>query len=478
VIDEHALSVACAAAVAEARRSGGPRLVSYQVRLDRPDDPVELWDRMRARTDRTFFWSSAWTGRRTVAAGGVLDLTGHGPDRFGQVQRAWSALARAGQPVGPVVPSVVGGFAFCPAVPGERAPGLPDALLWLPGLQLTWDGPDDPPWLALNGLARPGTEPAALATELATTARRLLGGKAGSARSLPGPRSVHEFPSSRSWQWLVGKAVDEIRQGSFEKVVFARRVEVRADDGFDLAAALRHFLAGSRDQTVFATGMHGQVFLGATPEYLLQVAGDRVRTLSLAGSARRGATPAEDAALERELRGAKNAHEHAVVTARLVSVLREHCADLRVEPGPTVLKLQHIQHLCTRLDARLAGRGLLELVATLHPTPALGGHPKDPALRWLAEHEPLDRGWFAAPVGWLDLSGHGEFAVAIRSALVSGRTASVYAGCGIVADSDPAAEYRESQVKMRTMLTALGAQGVQGAQIAQGAQDAAEMPAA
>jgi isochorismate synthase len=475
VIDERALFAACADAVASARRSDGPRLVSYQTRLDRPDDPVDLWDRMRAHTDRTFFWSSAWTGRRTVAAGSVLDLAGYGPDRFSQVQRAWSALAGAGHPTGPVVPSVVGGFAFRPAAPGERDAALPDALLWLPSLQVTWDGPDDPPWLALNAVARPSTEPVALATELATTARRLLRCAPGSfpgldlrrpevqapesaqARGGPRSRSVHEYPSSRSWQWLVGKAVDEIRQGSFEKVVFARRVEVRADDGFDLAAALRHFLAGSRDQTVFATGLHGQCFLGATPEYLLQVAGDRVRTLSLAGSARRGATAAEDAVFERELRSAKNAHEHAVVTARLVSVMRENCADLWIEPGPGVLKLPHIQHLCTRLHARLAGRGLLELLATLHPTPALGGHPQDTALRWLADHEPLDRGWFASPVGWLDTSGHGEFAVAIRSALVSGRTASVYAGCGIVADSDPAAEYRESQVKMRGMLAALGA---------------------
>lgn len=457
MIDEHALSAACADAVASARRGDGPRLVSYQRRLDRPHDPVDLWDRVRARTDRTFFWSSAWTGRRTVAAGSVLDLTGYGPDRFSQVQRAWSALADAGYPTGAVVPSVVGGFAFRPAAPGEREAALPDALLWLPSLQLTWDGPDDPPWLALNAVARPSTEPLALATELATTARRLLRRAAGSTRSGPRPRSVHEYPSSRSWQWLVSKAVDEIRRGSFEKVVFARRVEVRADDGFDLVAALRHFLAGSRDQTVFATGMHGQCFLGATPEYLLQVAGDRVRTLSLAGSARRGGTAAEDAAFERELRSAKNAHEHAVVTARLVSIMRENCADLRFEPGPSVLKLPHIQHLCTRLHARLAGRGLLDLLATLHPTPALGGHPRDAALRWLADHEPLDRGWFASPVGWLDISGHGEFAVAIRSALVSGCTASVYAGCGIVADSDPAAEYRESQVKMRGMLTALGA---------------------
>jgi isochorismate synthase len=469
VIDDRALSAACVDAATRARDRASPILVSYQTRLDWPDDLVDLvdlWDRLRTRTDRSFFWSSAWSGRRMVAAGSMLDLAGYGPDRFSQVHRAWSALVGGPHRSGPVVPSLLGGFAFRPAEPWERAATLPDALLWLPSLQVTWDSPAGPPWLALNAVARPETDPVAVATELSTNGRRLLGpasgsGRSGSGRSgsrPAGPRSVHEYPSSGSWQGLVSKAVDEIRHGSFEKVVFARRVEVRAGDGFDLGGALRHFLAGSRDTTVFATSMHGQCFLGATPEYLLQVVGDQVGTLGLAGSAPRGATAAEDAALERELRNsAKNAHEHAVVTGRLISTLRENCAEVWTEPGPTVLKLPHIQHLCTRLGARLAGRGPLELLAALHPTPALGGHPRGTALRWLADHEPLDRGWFAAPVGWLDTSGQGEFAVAIRSALVSGRTASVYAGCGIVADSDPAAEYRESQFKLRGMLAALGA---------------------
>jgi isochorismate synthase len=190
----------------------------------------------------------------------------------------------------------------------------------------------------------------------------------------------------------------------------------------------------------------------------MQVTGGEVHTLGLAGSAPRGTSAEEDAEIEQRLLSSdKDKHEHAVVTRRLLKVLNEHCVDVWEESGPGVLKLPHLQHLCTRLGARLGESGLLQLVAALHPTPALGGHPSVEALRWLNASEPLDRGWYAAPIGWVDADGEGEFAVAIRSALVSGRTASLYAGCGVVAQSEPAAEYRETEVKLQGMLAALGA---------------------
>jgi isochorismate synthase len=190
---------------------------------------------------------------------------------------------------------------------------------------------------------------------------------------------------------------------------------------------------------------------------LVRAAGGQVQVTCLAGSTARGATPEEDAQLGAALlASAKNRHEHAVVAAMLQEALAEQCVDVAMPAAPQLLKLPNVQHLYTPATARLAAGGrLLDLVARLHPTPAVGGTPRDAALAWIRAHEGLDRGWYAAPVGWLDAAGDGEFAVALRSGLVDGATAHLFAGCGIMGDSDPAAEVAESRLKLRAMLTAL-----------------------
>ena len=147
-----------------------------------------------------------------------------------------------------------------------------------------------------------------------------------------------------------------------------------------------------------------------------------------------------------------------VVVRALVEALSETCPRLHYSETPSLLKLGNIQHLCTPITGQLAnGHTLLDLVERLHPTPAVGGRPREAALRLIREREGLDRGWYAGPVGWLNAEGEGEFAVALRSALLHGNTATLFAGCGIVADSDPVREYAESRLKLKPMLTALGA---------------------
>jgi isochorismate synthase len=183
-----------------------------------------------------------------------------------------------------------------------------------------------------------------------------------------------------------------------------------------------------------------------------------VHTLGLAGTVPRGATPERDDALARELAGSpKLRHEHEVVVRMLADALREACAEVSVE-SPRVLRLANVQHLATEVRGRLADHStaqVLDFVDRLHPTPALGGHPREAALSWLADHEGLDRSWYAGVVGWADCAGQGQFAVAIRSALLDGDAATLYAGCGLVAGSDPDAEYAETCAKLRVMTTAL-----------------------
>ncbi len=148
----------------------------------------------------------------------------------------------------------------------------------------------------------------------------------------------------------------------------------------------------------------------------------------------------------------------------VVEMLRETltpiAARLEVERAPSVVRLRHVQHLATQVNGRLRERaGILALVERLHPTPAVGGQPRDVALELIAEQERLDRGWYAGPFGWLDRRGDGEFVVAIRSGVVDGATASLFAGCGIMADSDPDREWDESRLKLRVLASALGRLG-------------------
>jgi isochorismate synthase len=187
------------------------------------------------------------------------------------------------------------------------------------------------------------------------------------------------------------------------------------------------------------------------------VRGNRVETAALAGSAARGHTPEEDAALGRELfESKKEQEEHAVVVRALRAALEPHCESLDVPESPSLLRLEGIQHLETRFAGALAsGAHLLEIADALHPTPAVGGAPRAPAVDWLARHERLDRGWYAGAVGFVDAEGGGDLAVALRSALLRGGDALLYAGAGIVAGSVPEDELLETRIKLRALLTPL-----------------------
>jgi isochorismate synthase len=271
------------------------------------------------------------------------------------------------------------------------------------------------------------------------------------------PLRLQDVFPAEEWKALVGEAVSEIKQGAFEKVVLAREVRAIAQNDFEAGAILNRLRRNFPDATVFAVAREGRAFVGATPERLVRLQGGEVRTAALAGTIARGATPEEDKQLGQELlRSAKNQGEHAVVVDIIHAALLKVCVELYKEVPPRLLKLRNLQHLYTPITGRLRERStILKLVEVLHPTPALGGYPKDETLRFIRANEGLDRGWYGAPLGWLDSRGEGEFVVAIRSALLDGATATLFAGCGIVAESEPESEYNESCVKLRAMLSAL-----------------------
>ncbi len=208
---------------------------------------------------------------------------------------------------------------------------------------------------------------------------------------------------------------------------------------------------------VFAVGRGDGAFIAASPELLVRRDGQRASTVALAGSSRRSADPAVDDHLgEQLLQSDKDREENAIVARRIARALRPHSVWVTAAPEPALVRVANIQHLGTPIRAQLATPlGAIELAGVLHPTPAVGGEPADVAAPLIPALEGLDRGWYAGTVGWTDATGDGEFCVALRCALLRGPVAHLYAGGGIVRDSDPASELAETEVKLGALLPVL-----------------------
>ena len=428
-----------------------------RARVGRVEAPLSAV--LRTVTGPRLAWFAA-DGASVVGGGETALVEAAGPDRFDEVRRRADALFDAlevdrppGTPAA-AAPRLLGGFAFHDE--GPRGPpwtGFPAAQFVLPRVQAARVGGET--WLAVSAPAEEADD-GALSRTLEDTRRRL---EAASTTGSPPPgiADVSRNPDRAGWDRQVEAAVARIRAGELEKVVLAQTLAARLRGAFRLVDALSRLGAAYPDCDRFAVdpGL-GAAFFGATPERLVTATGDDVSTVALAGSIGRGGTAAEDDRLAGALEdGEKVRHEHAVV----VDAVREQLASVAdgVTVGDrTVRKLSNVQHLETPLTARRRGdTHVLDLVEALHPTPAVGGRPPGAASRLIRSTERFERGWYGAPVGWFDAAGDGAFAVGIRSAVATAERATLFAGNGIVADSDPAEEWDELQLKYRPILDQL-----------------------
>ena len=253
---------------------------------------------------------------------------------------------------------------------------------------------------------------------------------------------------------IVGEARDRIRSGGLDKVVLCRELVLRTDQPIDVAVVV------DRLRSVFPAAYLFLVdgFVGASPELLVSRIDDVVRAHPLAGTAARSTDPATD---QRQigtlLASEKDRWEHRITIDWLLDNLLPFCSYVDAEPEPTIVTMANVHHLGTRVEGRLSApaASVLELVAALHPTPALGGNPQKDALALIDELEPDPRGRYGGPVGWVDGAGNGSFAVGIRAAQMDGAEVRLRAGVGVVGDSDPEAELDETRAKFRAMLGAL-----------------------
>ncbi len=330
-------------------------------------------------------------------------------------------------------PVAFGALAFDPTCPGELV--VPRVIVGRAGDGTRWVthllAPDEPaPALDLGAGSDPATAPAP--TRFTVTSPR----------------------SAEGWQASVVAVRDELRGETARKVVLARELVVEADAPIRRADVLEQLRAAYPSCMLFA--LDG--FVGATPELLVARAGDQVRSHPMAGTAPRSSDPSTDARLAANLlASSKDRIEHRYTIDMVHDTLLPWCSFLDEEAEPSIVAMANVQHLATLVEGRLSSppASVIELMRALHPTPAVNGTPRQVALDLIAKHEGGDRGRYAGPVGWVDATGNGEWAVGIRSAELEGNRARVFAGVGVVADSDPDAELAETRAKFQALLGAI-----------------------
>jgi salicylate biosynthesis isochorismate synthase/menaquinone-specific isochorismate synthase len=419
-----------------------------------PRDLLELF--AASGEDERFYWERPERGEAILALGSVARIESRDASRFGDGAdrvREIRALRRTEGDAPPWAgPLLVGGFPFDSAAPPSRRwAGFPRAELVLPERLLIRRGGET--WCCRAGVGSAASGRDDLPEAPHASARQAL------ADDLPPAFRASADRPLGVYRGLVEKALGSIGEGELEKVVVARSCTVIGSRPFETLRVLRSLRALHPSCTIFALARGPVTFLGATPERLVRLEEGLVQADAVAGTAPRGRTPEQDRCLARELiESKKDQEEHSVVVRCVLEALAPHCGTLLAPESPDLLQTDGIQHLHTPIQGRLrdpSNTTVLDLVGDLHPTPAVGGAPREPALAWLRCHEGLDRGWYAGSLGWLTPEGDGEFAVALRSLLLRGSEATLFAGAGIVAGSDPDAELLETRLKLRTALAAL-----------------------
>jgi salicylate biosynthesis isochorismate synthase/menaquinone-specific isochorismate synthase len=444
-----------------------PALAALTVALPADLDLSAVVMRARRPDDRFFcFEQPDRDGFVLAGLGCAVALESRGPGRFREVAVRARGLGRRAfvddpglDPDRPAAagPVFVGGFAF--ADDGGGTPewsSLAPASLVLPEVSLARhrgqarmtvsvvaDGDESPEALLERLLAR--------VAELEPASMPLIDPDPAHAT-----RVASAAPPSH-YEQAVERAVERIRAGELQKVVLAREVRAHAGTPHDPGAVVGALRDAFPACFCWCVGTPELAFLGASPELLVRRDGARAQTVALAGTTRRSADPAVDDHLgEQLLRSVKDREEQAIVARRIERTLEPVSVWVTAADEPVLVKVQNVQHLATPIRAQLADPvPAVELAGMLLPTPAVGGEPRKAALPLIPALEGLDRGWYAGAVGWTDLGEDGEFCVALRCALLRGRLAHLYAGCGIVRDSVPAEELAESEVKFEALLPLL-----------------------
>ncbi len=425
-------------------------------------DPLAVLESIFDPGEPHFYAERPSAGFSVAGAEAAVEFTTAGAGRFAEARTFIERTLADTIAVGPIADPFAGPHFFFAAgfgddsTPGEPFPAL---KLFVPRWQVARMG--DSTVAVANLLVTPES-PVDLLTAKVWKAHAKFGAfdysRARHKDRPSAPQMAEEIGGAGSYRRAVTQALAEIGRGDYQKVVLARALKYTTAEKFHPMGILNHLRQRYPGCYSFSIASgRGQSFIGASPERLVRVAGGRMHTEALAGSAARGESASEDAAFAQGLlHSEKDLREHRLVLDSIVGRLAGLGLKLEHAAHPRLLGLANVHHLHTPISANLpAGVHLLDLVGRLHPTPAVGGTPQVPALAAMARLESFPRGLYAGPQGWVDHRGGGEFFVGIRSALVDGRTATAYSGAGIVAGSEPDKEFAETELKFKALIEAL-----------------------
>jgi menaquinone-specific isochorismate synthase len=442
-------------------QAGRPQLVSISLAVDHLD-PLAVLESIFEPSELHFYAERPAQGFAVAGAEAVIEFTAAGPDRFVAARDRIAQILTDTIAVGPLDEPFAGPHFFFANSFGHEAPtdaAFPALRFFVPRWQVARMG--DSTVAVANLLIPPGAPVDLIAARVWKAHEKFRAFDYRSARRKDrpsAPKEATEIGGDGVYQRAVADALAEIARGDYRKVVLARARKLTTPEEFHPLGVLNHLRQHYPACYAFSIANgRGQSFIGASPERLVRVAAGRMHTEALAGSAPRGESASEDAAFAQALlHSEKDLREHRLVLESIARRVADLGLKLEHASQPRVLGLANVQHLHLPISANLpAGVHLLDLIARLHPTPAVGGTPREPAVAAIARLESFSRGLYAGPQGWVDHRGGGEFFVGIRSALVDGRTATVYAGAGIVAGSSPEKEFAETELKFKALVGAL-----------------------
>ncbi|AIF44000.1 isochorismate synthase MenF [Virgibacillus sp. SK37] len=410
------------------------------------------------KRDRVF-WSSTQDNFFIVGVGNAAQLRVEGLSSR-NVEKKWRELLNKAiiyndSKVDGAGIVALGGMSFDPKK--ERTPlwkNFSDSQFTVPEFLLTQN--NGASYYTINILVRKGDHAEEVANEIRSMEEILFSKTALPVTDVTIMNRYEVAPEK--WKEAVELATREIGKGSASKIVLAREIRLKLNKSVNIASVLEKLLHTQPNSYIFAFEKGEDCFVGATPERLVKLNKRELLSTCLAGTAPRGKNKKEDKEIsENLLHDEKNRQEHEFVVQMIKQAISHYCKDINIPEKPVIYPLKNLQHLYTPVTATLMGHhSIFDIIEQLHPTPALGGTPREESLAFIRENELLDRGWYGAPVGWLDSNGSGEFAVAIRSGLIQDDEASLFAGCGVVKNSDPEKEYEETNIKFLPMLSVLG----------------------
>lgn len=438
-----------------------PSLVSITRKINKIN-PLSFYEAAKYTEKDRVFWLNEKRDFCLVGVGRAHEIIAKGTKRFKKTSETWNRIlekAIINNPYKVEGTGIValGGMSFDPQKKAtQRWSKYKDSLFTIPEFMLTYV--DDSYYYTVNLMVTKHDHPFQLANQLKEIEFKLFDTSQKKAKSWE--LIEKEEIDVEKWKETVHHATEEIKNGYAEKIVLAREMRVKFNHSANHLDILQGLIEKQRNSYIFAFNKDDDCFLGATPERLVKVEKELLYSTCLAGTAPRGETEEEDKILGNELlHDDKNRREHDYVVQMIKEAIENYCTNVMIPKEPVLYPLKNLQHLYTPVTAVLKnGHSIFDVIEKLHPTPALGGEPKSAAMTFIRDFEHMDRGWYGAPIGWVDSNQNGEFAVAIRSALIKGEEASLYAGCGVVDDSNPEVEYQETNIKFLPMLTVLGGQ--------------------